>query len=256
MAAMFQRLPGLLRTRLHRSLSLVPTAFVENLYDRLQPVLPPVCRSANFLDKWQKLIAQMNQADLQSLYRASVCLWDWDRVERLTGRLPEPSRFEQAFDRTKGWPALSRFMQVDQQTYLTDAMLVKVDRASMAAGLEIRVPLLDQRVVEYASRIPENYLYRKGGGKVILRRLLSRFVPAALFERPKMGFAIPVSSWLRGELKPMLLDYLAEGRLKREGFFDVSLIAATVSDHLSGRADHPHRLWSLLMWEMWREKWL
>ncbi len=198
----------------------------------------------------------MNHTDLQSLYRVSVCLWDRDRIERLTGRFPEPSRFEHAFDQTTDWPVLSRLMRVDQQTYLTDAMLVKVDRASMAAGLEIRVPLLDQRVVEYASRIPENYLYRKGEGKVILRRLLSRFIPADLFERPKMGFAIPVSRWLRGELKPMLLDYLAEGRLKREGIFNAAYVAATVSDHLSGRADHPHRLWALLMWEMWREKWL
>jgi len=256
MASGFQKLPGYLRTWIYRSLSRVSTAFAENLYHRLQPVLPSAFRSANFPDKWQKLIAQMNHADLQSLYRVSVCLWDRDRTRRLTGRFPEPSRFEQAFDRTKDWPALSRLMRVDQQTYLADAMLVKVDRASMAAGLEIRVPLLDQRVVEYASRIPENYLYRKGEGKVILRRLLSRYVPASLFERPKMGFAIPVSRWLRGELRPVLLDYLSEGRLKREGLFDASMVAATVSDHLSGRANHPHRLWALLMWEMWREKWL
>ncbi len=256
MASGFQRLPGHFRAWLHRSLSMVPTAVVENLYNRFLPVLPPAFRSANFQDKWQKLIVQMNHADLQTLYRVSVCLWDRNRIGRLTGGFPEPSGFEQAFDRTTDWPVLSRLMRVDQQTYLTDAMLVKVDRASMAAGLEIRVPLLDQRVVEFASGIPENYLYRNGEGKVILRRLLSRFVPAALFERPKMGFAIPVSRWLRGELKPMLLDYLAEGRLKREGIFDASLVAATVSDHLSGRADHPHRLWALLMWEMWREKWL
>jgi asparagine synthase (glutamine-hydrolysing) len=256
MASMFQRLPGHLRNWLCRSLSRVPTAFVETLYNRLQPVLPSAFRSANFPDKWQKLIAQMNYADLQSLYRVSVCLWDSDRIKRLTGRFPEQSRFEQAFNQTTEWPTLSRLMRVDQQTYLTDAMLVKVDRASMAAGLEIRVPLLDQRVVEYASRIPEAFLFQNGQGKHILRRLLSRFVPAELFERPKMGFAIPVSHWLRGELKPMLLDYLAEERLKREGLFNAALVASTVSDHLSGRANHPHRLWALLMWEMWREKWL
>jgi asparagine synthase (glutamine-hydrolysing) len=256
MASGFQRLPEALRTWLYNSLLLLPASFVESLYNRLQPLLPSSFRSANFPDKWQKLIAQMNHADLQSLYRVSVCLWDRDRIGRLTGRFPEPSRFEQVFEKTMDWPALSRLMQVDQQTYLTDAMLVKVDRASMAAGLEIRVPLLDQRVVEYASQIPEAFLFQKGQGKHILRRLLSRFIPTELFERPKMGFAIPVSRWLRAELKPMLLDYLSEERLKREGLFDVAYVAATVSDHLSGRADHPHRLWALLMWEMWREKWL
>ncbi|MBI5592232.1 MAG: asparagine synthase (glutamine-hydrolyzing) [Deltaproteobacteria bacterium] len=256
MASGFQRLPESLRAWLYKTLSRVPAAFAGNLYNRLQFVLPSAFRSANFPDKWQKLIAQMNHADLQSLYRISVCLWDRERIERLTGRFPESSRFEQAFDRTMDWPDLSRLMWVDQQTYLTDAMLVKVDRASMAAGLEIRVPLLDQRVVEFASKIPEDFLFQGGKGKHILRGLLSRYIPAALFERPKMGFAIPVSRWLRGELKPMLLDYLDEGRLKREGLFDTSLVAATVSDHLSGRANHPHRLWALLMWEMWREKWL
>jgi asparagine synthase (glutamine-hydrolysing) len=256
MSSGFQRLPGPLRIWLYKCLSLIPTPFVETLYNRLQPVLLPAFRSANFPDKWQKLIAQMSHTDLQSLYRVSVCLWDMDRVKQLTGCFPESSRFEQVFDQTTDWPTLSRLMRVDQQTYLTDAMLVKVDRASMAAGLEIRVPLLDQRVVEYASRIPEEFLFQKGQGKHILRRLLSRYIPAALFERPKMGFAIPVSRWLRGELEPMLLDYLAEERLKREGIFDASVVAAMVSDHLSGRANHPHRLWALLMWEMWREKWL
>jgi len=256
MSSGFRRLPGPLRTWLYKYLSLIPTPCVETLYNRLQPVLPLAFRSANFPDKWQKLIAQMGHADLQSLYRVSVCLWDMDRVKQLTGCFPESSRFEQAFDQTTDWPTLSRLMRVDQQTYLTEAMLVKVDRASMAVGLEIRVPLLDQRVVEYASCIPEEFLFQKGQGKHILRRLLSRYIPAALFQRPKMGFAIPVSRWLRGELKPMLLDYLAEERLKLEGIFDVSIVAAMVSDHLSGQANHPHRLWALLMWEMWREKWL
>ncbi len=147
-------------------------------------------------------------------------------------------------------------MAVDRQTYLPDAMLVKVDRASMAAGLEIRVPLLDQRVVDYAARIPEKYLYHHGKGKMILRKLLARFVPPALFERPKMGFAIPVSQWLRSELKPILQDYLSEDRLKQEGLFDTALVRSAITEHLSGVQNHPHRLWALLMWEMWRERWL
>lgn len=256
MASSLKRLPVSLRACLYNLFSLLSIDFVENLYNCFQPVLAPAFRSVNFPDKWQKLIAQINHADLQSLYRVAVCLWDREGIKRLTGRFPDLSRFEQAFDQTTNWPVLSCLMWVDQQTYLTDAMLVKVDRASMATGLEIRVPLLDQRVVEYASRIPEKYLYRNGEGKIILRRLLSRFVPPALFDRPKMGFAIPVSRWLRAELKPMLLDYLSERRLRQEGFFNADYVAAMVSDHLSGRSDHPHRLWALMMWEMWREKWL
>jgi asparagine synthase (glutamine-hydrolysing) len=256
MTSGFQRLPDSVRRWLYRSLSRLPMTDIEPLYNRLSPFLPTMFRSANFMDKWQKLIDQMAHTDMASLYRVSVCLWDRERIERLTDCFPDPCRFEQIFEQTRDWPVLSRLMQVDQQTYMTDAMLVKVDRASMATGLEIRVPLLDQRVVAYASRIPEKFLYRQGTGKMILRKLLARFVPPSLFERPKMGFAIPVSQWLRGELKPMLLDYLSESRLKQEGLFDTALVRSTISDHLTGRANHPHRLWALLMWEMWREKWL
>jgi asparagine synthase (glutamine-hydrolysing) len=256
MSAWMQRLPVPLREWIGRYLAQIPAARVDRLHHDLHHLLPGRLRSANFMDKWQKLLAQMGQTDIESLYRMSVCLWDRDRIGRLTGRYPEPCQFEQTFAQTGNRSVLFRLMQVDRQTYLPDAMLVKVDRASMAAGLEIRVPLLDQRVVDYAARIPEKYLYHHGKGKMILRKLLARFVPPALFERPKMGFAIPVSQWLRSELKPMLQDYLSEDRLKQEGMFDTALVRSAITEHLSGVQNHPHRLWALLMWEMWRERWL
>lgn len=256
MSAWMHRLPASLRRRLGLYLAQIPAGNVDRLHRAIHPMLPARLQPANFLDKWQKLIAQLGQSDIESLYRMSVCLWDRDRIGQLTGRYPKTSTFDQVFEKTRNQPVLSRLMQVDRHTYLPDAMLVKVDRASMAAGLEIRVPLLDQRVVGYAAGIPEKFLYHRGMGKIILRKLLARFVPPALFERPKMGFAIPVSQWLRGELKPMLLDYLSADRLKLEGLFDVALAQSVIAEHLSGRQNHPHRLWALLMWEMWREKWL
>ena len=135
-------------------------------------------------------------------------------------------------------------------------MLAKVDRASMAVSLEVRVPLLDHRVVEYTSSLPETLKYRNGTGKYLLRKLLSRYVPKELFERPKMGFGVPIDRWFRTDLKPLLLDYLSPERLKEEGLFDQALVANKIEEHLSGQLNHQYRLWSLLMWEMWRERWL
>jgi len=147
-------------------------------------------------------------------------------------------------------------MRVDQKTYLPDAMLTKVDRASMAVGLEVRVPLLDHRVVEFTSTLPDDLKYRHGMGKYLLQRLLSRYVPRELFERPKMGFGVPIDRWLRHEMKGLLLDYLSPERLRREGLFDEARVEKKIREHLSGQANHQYRLWALLMWEMWRERWL
>jgi asparagine synthase (glutamine-hydrolysing) len=98
--------------------------------------------------------------------------------------------------------------------------------------------------------------YRGGEGKYLLKRLLSRYVPERLFDRPKKGFSVPLERWLRVELKEMVSDYLSESRLKSEGLFNCDIVGAHLKDHFSGKADHHHRLWALLMWEMWREKWL
>jgi asparagine synthase (glutamine-hydrolysing) len=147
-------------------------------------------------------------------------------------------------------------MHVDQHTYLPDCMLTKVDRASMAASLEVRVPLLDHRVVEFTSRLPENMKYRNGTGKYLLKKLLARYLPTALFDRPKMGFGVPIDQWMRNELKELLLDYLSSERLRKEGRFSPKIVEQKLKEHLNGTCNHHYRLWAVLMWQMWRERWL
>ena len=252
----FQRFPRSVRKTVGALLGGIPVHWIEKYYLTCSQLLPERFRVANFRDKWQKLISQMVQTHIADLYRTTVCLWSEDELYRLTGReLPE-SQFDEVFRETEGWPPLVRLMRVDQKTYLPDAMLTKVDRASMAASLEVRVPLLDHRVVEYTSRLAVNLKYRNGTGKYLLKRLLEKYVPPELFERPKMGFGVPIDQWLRTELKELLLDYLSPERLKKEGLFNQILVENRVKEHLSGRIDHHYRLWSLLMWEMWRERWL
>lgn len=150
-----------------------------------------------------------------------------------------------------GAPDALRMMYCDAVTYLPDDILVKVDRAAMAVSLETRVPFLDHRVAAVAARIPLSMKIRGGRGKHVLRELLYRHAPRALFDRPKAGFAIPIGTWLRGPLRPWAEELLAPARLAADGFFDVAAIRARWADHLSGRQDATAALWAVLMFQAW-----
>ncbi len=255
----FRHIPKTLKKSLASVLNAIPSTWIEKCYLPFQQILPQHFRVTNFPDKWQKLLRTVNQEQIQELYRMTICLWSKEELENLLlcqdFHIPE-SQYEKTFEDTKDLPLLSRLMQVDQNTYLPDAMLTKVDRASMAVGLEIRVPLLDRRVLEYSYQIPDYLKYRDGAGKYILKQVLARYVPGELFERPKMGFGVPIDRWFRNELKMMLRDYLSSERLKREGLFNHHLIEKMIKEHLSGKCNHQYRLWAVLMWEMWRERWI
>lgn len=149
-----------------------------------------------------------------------------------------------------------RIQYLDMARYLPDDILCKVDRASMAVALEVRCPLLDHRVVEYFWTLPRELLASRSKGKLLLRQILARHVPAKLFERPKMGFGVPIEHWLRGPLRDWAEDLIGEDRLKREGIFKPEPIRAAWREHLSGRADHQYRLWTILMFQAWRARWL
>jgi len=145
-------------------------------------------------------------------------------------------------------------MFYDAKTYLPDDLLVKVDRATMAASLEARVPYLDPRVVEFAWRLGFASKVRGGEGKLPLRRLLYRDVPRDLVDRPKFGFGIPLDSWLRGPLRDWAEALLDEKRLRNEGYFDQRPIRRIWTEHLAGQGAWQYHLWDILMFEEWLEK--
>ena len=151
--------------------------------------------------------------------------------------------------------AAERLMLADACTYLPADILVKVDRAAMAASLETRAPFLDHRVAAVAWRLPLAMKIRGRSGKWALRQLLDRHVPRALVERPKAGFAMPIGAWLRGPLRPWADDLLDPALLSRQGLLQPEPIQQLWQQHQSGQADHTARLWAVLMWQAWLAEW-
>jgi asparagine synthase (glutamine-hydrolysing) len=143
----------------------------------------------------------------------------------------------------------------DYKTYLADDILVKVDRASMSVGLESREPFLDHYVAEFAAGLPEKFLIRDGEKKYLLKKLLYRHVPRELVDRPKSGFAVPLDLWLKGDLRHLLTDYLNEQRIRDSGAFDWPTVKTELDAFLQGRIPSSTRLWLLLEYEMWHDRW-
>jgi len=240
-------MPGGLRRGLGRVLSGVP----PGLWNALVRPLPERLRPPTAGDKIAKLARVFGADDDDAVYRAVTALW------ADPGRLVTAAQATQDNDPALAQDIpnfLSRMQYLDAAGYLPDDILVKLDRASMAASLEARVPLLDHRVVELAWRLPPRFRRRWGTSKWLLRRVLDRYVPRHLIGRPKMGFGVPVGSWLRGPLRDWAEALLDPARIDGEGILDGAMVAEHWQEHLSGRRNWSYRLWAVLMFQAWSEK--
>jgi asparagine synthase (glutamine-hydrolysing) len=164
---------------------------------------------------------------------------------------PLSSNFD--IDIDQDW--LSNILALDYKTYLVDDILTKVDRATMSVSLEGREPLLDHRLVEFVARLPEDYKIRGNDKKWLLKQIVHNYLPKQIMDRPKKGFAVPIFEWFREELKDYLLYYLDELRLREAGIFRPEPIVQLRDGYLAGDQTNITKLWFLLMFEMWREKW-
>lgn len=199
--------------------------------------------------KMHQLAGALAHRSLDSLYRDLISHWNPPGDIVLTGAEPRTSL--DAINGSSIVDPVARMMLLDLVTYLPDDILVKVDRAAMAVSLETRIPLLDHRVVEFAWRIPVAANFSRNGSKGILRNVLYRYVPKALVDRPKMGFGVPIDSWLRGPLKDWAADLLDPARLRRESYLKPELIQQRWKEHLTGRRNWAYPLWDVLMFQAW-----
>jgi len=151
---------------------------------------------------------------------------------------------------------INSMLAIDYKTFMVDDILTKVDRATMSVSLEGREPFLDYRIIEFVSSLPSHYKYQNGRKKHILKEITHKYLPKEMMDRPKMGFVVPIQEWFKDELKEYFLHYLDEQRLKKEGIFNVQEVVKLRDNYLNGGKENIDNLWSMLMFEMWYEKWM
>jgi asparagine synthase (glutamine-hydrolysing) len=237
---------GYLRYRLERASRLA--ALTPSAVGRGLEAVP----GANRLARRARLFGSLASGGSErAVYRELISIWRSHDLARLMPGVSEATDFCVDFRRSGRGP-VERMMRCDARTYLIDDILQKVDRASMSVGLEARNPLLDPDVVGLALQSVAR-AEAGPGAKPLLRDALRLELPDELVDRPKMGFGVPVGEWLRDGLRPLVEDVVLS---RRDPEYDVATAREVVQDHLSGRRDAAPEVWSLLVYELWRDRWL
>jgi asparagine synthase (glutamine-hydrolysing) len=249
----FGTVPGPLR-RAGASLMLSPShRSWEKILGVTQQLLPGSLRQSHPSEKIIKLLELLKCRSVDDIYQSLVSQWK-NPCELVLGARELPTLVN---DQSL-WPRcedpVDLMMYLDAMTYLPGDIMAKVDRATMAVSLESRAPYLDHRLVEFAHTLPMRMKLRNGRGKWLMRRVLEKHVPAAMFERPKIGFGVPIGIWMKGPLRDWAESLLDPRRIRREGFLDERIVSRHWQEHLSGARDRQHHLWAVLMFQAWLEK--
>jgi asparagine synthase (glutamine-hydrolysing) len=245
-------MPAGARLSLGSALGRIPPSVVEGA-GRATSVLPARWRVRNPSNKMVKLARVLAASDPEDAYRALTTHWA-DASSMVLGAEGDGSD-DRSGSPIAGGGITEQMLWFDLVRYLPDDILVKLDRAAMAVSLETRVPFLDRRVLDLAWRLPLDTKLRGGQTKWLLRQVLGRHVPAELVERPKMGFGLPIGSWLRGGLSPWAEHLLDERRLHAQGLLDPTPIRRAWDLHRSGRRDLGYELWDVLVLQSWIDRW-
>jgi asparagine synthase (glutamine-hydrolysing) len=249
-----QRIPRRLRAVVGRAMGIPTPAH----WQRLRPLVAMARRGdagvGHLADQAQRLSSVLGQRDAVGVYRALMSYWPAPSSLVLGARPGPIAAFEPTGWRSEPLPT-ELMMCLDTLSYLPGDILTKVDRASMATSLEVRAPLLDEAVFDFAWSLPLHMRVDGARGKRILREVLFRHVPAELVERRKTPFGAPLDEWLRGPLQPWAAELLSPDRLRAEGYLDAELVGRRWRQHIDGERNWQHHLWGVLMFQAWLEQW-
>lgn len=244
-AGYYRRLPGVLRENVTAMLSRVP----------------PSAKKKGIVNRAKRFVEGASLPQRMNHVRWMMFLGEVEKELLYNGSMTSHRRSDhllvtQYFDSQEWADSLNRQLYVDLKTYLVDDILVKVDRMSMAVSLEARVPFLDHDLIDFVAGIPGELKLKGMTTKYILKKSMERVLPASILYRKKEGFSIPMKQWLTGSLRPLMQDMLSEDRLRRQGLFSPQYVGSIMSEHLKGRANHSHRLWALVLFQLWHDTFL
>lgn len=217
--------------------------------------IPVLKNKYNFAQRYEKTKSILRNTSDQNIMLSVSQLFTEDQINQICTQQFE--KLTTYFDskELKNYSPLAFAQAMDYQTYLLDDILQKVDRASMSVSLESREPLLDHRLIEYVAQLPDDLKFRDGSKKWLLKEIVHEYIPQSVMDRPKMGFAIPIESWLKNELRDLLETYLSEEKVRETGFFNWKEIERLKTSFLDGRKEFGVKIWYLLSYLMWYERW-
>lgn len=248
------RLPVSARRLIAAGIERVPPGSWDRVHDIVATVLPPRLRQRGPGEKLHKIGDLMSADSVVAMYQSLMSAWK-DPTEVVVNGASTAGVLERIMEGKTPKRLIDRMMLADQLVYLPDDLLAKVDRVSMAVSLEVRLPLLDHRVVEFAWRLPARFKLRKGVTKWILRQVLYRRVPRTLIDRPKMGFTVPIDAWLRGPLREWGRDLLSEDQLRMDGLLRPQPVLQAWDALQAGKRETGLALWAVLVFQSWRNRW-
>jgi len=228
-------------------------SFSEKSVESINNVLPKNMQQTNIRDKYSKFKRAVNADSLSDMFLQASSYVDSKEVSQFLNVMKDQKHYEN-FRMNGKQSFMDEMMRVDYKTFMVDDVLTKVDRATMSVSLEGREPLLDHRIVEYMAKVPVELKYKNGQGKYLARQILYKYIPQSIIDKPKAGFQIPLQEWLQSDLKHLVEKYLDSSKMDDE-IFDLEAIEKIKKELFLGDHTNVSKVWFIIMYEMWKEKW-